>query len=380
MNSNILEVLQIPSISPTRHYWIIRTNGGDYYEDFVLHQYISIAWDYVTLNILNTQDEDAIKRLIEEYESLTSTVKDDIDDDSDGTTKGTITSIYNKICRFVFEIQKGDIILIPSKNSDYITIAEVTGDTYERSNYVEDYLKENPDTELHPCPYCKRRKITTLKTISKSEMDIYLAKGFNSQHALSNMDEYAPFIDRTIYGIYSKGDQIHTTIHAGHPNGLTLKELVTLSSSLEESANSLAEQCGVEFDSSNIEIKLNIHSPGLIELIGAVSGAVVVLSLLVFSINNLINGGKVSLSYKKDKESGKINFSVESESVGLNGHTENEQRLELQKKTELLNLVNDLDIKSPEIISAILNNQEVTPTMIADAQKQLPSESQNSVE
>ncbi len=380
MNSNILEVLQIPSISPTRHYWIIRTNGGDYYEDFVLHQYISIAWDYVTLNILNTQDEDAIKRLIEEYESLTSTVKDDIDDDSDGTTKGTITSIYNKICRFVFEIQKGDIILIPSKNSDYITIAEVTGDTYERSNYVEDYLKENPDTELHPCPYCKRRKITTLKTISKSEMDIYLAKGFNSQHALSNMDEYAPFIDRTIYGIYSKGDQIHTTIHAGHPNGLTLKELVTLSSSLEESANSLAEQCGVEFDSSNIEIKLNIHSPGLIELIGAVSGAGVVLSLLVFSINNLINGGKVSLSYKKDKESGKINFSVESESVGLNGHTENEQRLELQKKTELLNLVNDLDIKSPEIISAILNNQEVTPTMIADAQKQLPSESQNSVE
>lgn len=380
MNSNILEVLQIPSISPTRHYWIIRTNGGDYYEDFVLHQYISIAWDYVTLNILNTQDEDAIKRLIEEYETLTSTVKDDIDDDSDGTAKGTITSIYNKICRFVFEIQKGDIILIPSKNSDYITIAEVTGDTYERSNYVEDYLKENPDTELHPCPYCKRRKITTLKTISKSEMDIYLAKGFNSQHALSNMDEYAPFIDRTIYGIYSKGDQIHTTIHAGHPNGLTLKELVTLSSSLEESANSLAEQCGVEFDSSNIEIKLNIHSPGLIELIGAVSGAGVVLSLLVFSINNLINGGKVSLSYKKDKESGKINFSVESESVGLNGHTENEQRLELQKKTELLNLVNDLDIKSPEIISAILNNQEVTPTMIADAQKQLPSESQNSVE
>ena len=115
MNSNILEVLQIPSISPTRHYWIIRTNGGDYYEDFVLHQYISIAWDYVTLNILNTQDEDAIKRLIEEYETLTSTVKDDIDDDSDGTAKGTITSIYNKICRFVFEIQKGDIILIPSK-------------------------------------------------------------------------------------------------------------------------------------------------------------------------------------------------------------------------------------------------------------------------
>ena len=133
-------MLHIPSISPTRHYWIIRTNGGDYYDDFILHQYISIAWDYVTLNILNNQPEDAIKRLIEEYESHSSPVKEDIEDDSDGTAKGTITSIYNKIWRFVFEIQKGDIILIPSKNSDSITIAEVIGDTYERSNYVEDYL------------------------------------------------------------------------------------------------------------------------------------------------------------------------------------------------------------------------------------------------
>lgn len=380
MNSNILDVLRIPTIPQSRHYWIIRTNGGDYYEDFVLHQYISIAQDYVTLNILNNQAEDAIKRLIEEYEFQDSVVKENVDEESDGTAKGTITSIYNKIYRFVFEIQKGDIILIPSKNSDYITIAEVVGDTYERSNYVEDYLKENPETELHPCPYCKRRKISSLKTISKSEMDIYLAKGFNSQHALSNMDEYAPFIDRTIYGIYSKGDQIHTTIHAGHPNGLTLQELVRLATTIEESATNLAEQCGLDFDSSSIEVKLNIHSPGLVELIGAVSGAGVVLTLLVFTINNLINGGKLSLSYKKDEENGKINFSVESESVGLKGHDETAKLLDLQKKTELLEIVDNLDIKSPEIISAILNGKEVTPDMVAEAQKQLPSESHNSVE
>lgn len=380
MNSNILDVLQIPTIAQSRHYWIIRTNGGDYYEDFVLHHYISIAWDYVTLNILNNQSEESIKRLIEEYEFQDSSVKEDEDEESDGTTKGAITSIYNKIHRFVFEIQKGDVILIPSKNSDLVTIAEVTGDTYERANYVEDYLKENPETELHPCPYCKRRKIKTLKTISKIEMDIYLAKGFNSQHALSNMDEYAPFIDRTIYGIYSKNNQIHTTIHAGHPNGLTLKELVILSKTIEESAAGLAEQCGITFDSSNIEVKLNIHSPGLIELIGAMAGSGIVLTLLIFSINNLVNGGKLSLSYKKDEETGEINFSVNSESTGLKGHDENAKLLDLQKKTELLELVDNLDIKSPEIISAILNDREITPNMIAEAQNQLPAESENSVD
>ena len=41
MNTNILDALNIPSVSPDRHYWIIRTKGGQYYNDFVLHQYIS---------------------------------------------------------------------------------------------------------------------------------------------------------------------------------------------------------------------------------------------------------------------------------------------------------------------------------------------------
>ena len=55
MKGNIFELLNIPKVSAERHYWIIRTNGGTYYEDFVLHQYISIAWDYATLNILNNR-------------------------------------------------------------------------------------------------------------------------------------------------------------------------------------------------------------------------------------------------------------------------------------------------------------------------------------
>ena len=68
MKSNILDLLNIPIVKSDRHYWIIRTNGGDYYQDFTIHQYISIAWDYVTLTILNNENEDSIKRLISVYE------------------------------------------------------------------------------------------------------------------------------------------------------------------------------------------------------------------------------------------------------------------------------------------------------------------------
>ena len=382
MKSNILEILKIPEVSTKRHYWIIRTNGGIYYQDFIMHEYISISWDYITLNILNNENEDAIKRLIGMYAGNLNEEIDLDDEETDGSSKGKVTAIYNKIHRFVFEISRGDIVLIPSSNSDFITIAEVTGDVYENPNYVETRLLKDPDSETVPCPYYKRRKIRTLKTIEKGKMDIYLSKGFYSQHALSSMDDYAPYIDRTIYGIYSKGDEVHTTIHAGHPNGLTLKELVSLSTMLEESASSLAHQCGIPFDSSAVEVKLNIHSPGLIELIGAASGIGIVLSLLMFSINNIINGGKLSISFKRDAASGDLDFSVNSESIGLKGHDEDGERLELQRKKELLEMISELDIKSPEIISSIINGEKITPEMISEAQKSntLSSETEDTME
>lgn len=367
MDSNILELFKIPKISKERHYWIIRTNGGEYYDDFILHQYISISWDYVSLNVLYNQSEDEIKRLIDVYEKNTTISKNELDDENDGSSKGKVTSIYNKLNRFVFEIDKGDIVLIPSVNSDKITLAEVTGDVFETQNYVETYLKENPNTEINPCPYYKRRKINTLKTITKKEMDIYLAKGFNSQHALSNMDEYAPFIDRTIYGIYSKGDELHTTIHAGHPNGLSLRELVVLSHTLEETTSSLAEQCEIPFDSSEIEVKLNIHSPGIIELISYAAASGIVLSMLAFSINNIINGGKFNLSLKRDATTKNIDFTINSETPGIRGNNQIDKTIELNCKSELLQLVNELDIKSPDIISAILNGEKITPEMISEA-------------
>ena len=381
MKSNILELLNVPTIDTSRHYWVIRTNGGIYYQDFILHEYISISWDYITLNMLNNENEDAIKRLIGLYVGNKEEGIDLDDDETDGSSKAKVTSIYNKIHRFVFDIGRGDIVLIPSANSDYITIAEVIGEAYENPTYVESRLLNDPDSETVPCPYHKRRKIRTLKTIEKNKMDIYLSKGFNSQHALSNMDDYAPYIDRTIYGIYSKGEEVHTTIHAGHPNGLTLKELVIFSKALEETATSLATQCDIPFDSSEIEVKLNIHSPGIIELISCAAASGIVLSMLIFSINNIINGGKFNLSFKRDAATKNIDFSISSETAGFRGNNQEDNRVELKKQTELLQLVNELDIKSPDIISSILNGEKITPEMVSEAQKnnKLSSESKDTM-
>ena len=55
------------------------------------------------------------------------------------------------------------------------------------------------------------------------------------------------------------------------------------------------------------------------------------------------------------------------------------KRIELKEKEELLELVDKLDVKTPEIVSAILNGDKITPNMIVSSQnaKQISSSSES---
>ena len=83
------------------------------------------------------------------------------------------------------------------------------------------------------------------------------------------------------------------------------------------------------------------------------------------------------MSFKRDGATKDIDFSVNSTSPGLRGHNQEDKKIELTEKTELLNLINNLDIKTPEIVSAILNDEKITPEMISEAQTKAISSSES---
>lgn len=340
----VLEKLNIPIIEE-RNYWLVRSNGGKYYHDFVLHDYIAIAWDYITLSIINEKSEAEVKKVIElTEESLTAK----IEFTEEEISSGVVTSIYNKLDRFINEFKVGDIVLVPSRNSDFISIGTITSNVFEDSSYINNYIKENPTTELNLCPYHKRREVDWIKEIPKEKLDIYLTKAFNSQHAISQLNEYSEFIDRNIYPIYAKGEELHSTIEAGHPNGLTLKELAELSSNLELSLIDLCMQAGVDYNEKDYNVKINIHSPGLMELIGYGAAAGITISILMFALNHLINGGTFKIGFKKDAITKNTEFILESETKGIRGRELDFKEFDLKQQVELRKLAEDLEIKSPE--------------------------------
>ncbi len=155
----ITNTYNIPVIQE-RNYWFVRTLGGDFFPDFITNSYIAIGWDYVNLNDMKFERDPLIVRMkieINEIQKRTQVDFDLVDIEEPSTKedeeynrmiKSKITKIYNKINSFVNEMNEGDIVLIPSYNSDKLVIGVIKSAAYENTEYIEQFIKDNPDSAI----------------------------------------------------------------------------------------------------------------------------------------------------------------------------------------------------------------------------------------
>ena len=308
---------KIPEIQ-NRNYWLIRTETGKYYNDFAINDYVAIDWNYISIDIAKTEKIKTIRKLIEKHE-------EQID-------KQQTTIILNKVNRFVNVIKENDIIIIPSENSESISIGIcLQNEAYEDKNYIENYKKDN-DTSIDLCPFYKRRKVKWLKNIKKANADIYLLQMLYSHHAIFNVNEYAPFINRCVYPAYIMNNELHYTFKAGNERGLSLKEWTSLFDFFNTSFEDYSDKFDIELDPDDIQIKANIHSPGYVEIIAIAGLSMLALGFLIFAINHFVCGGKTKILLKIDPENKHLDFSVNAESPGLLGRKLQFKSLELSQK------------------------------------------------
>lgn len=335
---DVTEFFSIPKVSSSKKYWLVRTNSGEFYRDFTQNNYIAIGWDYVTIKMMQNKSEKEIKSLIETRQNQESATNNNSEELDESTKLGTITAIYNKIYRFVKELSIGDIVIIPSANSDQISIGVITSDIFSNPNYEKDYLKENPETEIVLCTYHKRRHVEWLKTIRKAKLDIYLSKVLASHHAISSISDYAMYVDRAIYDIYEKDNKIHAIFHTTRTNGITLHELRDFFDSLSDLIDDASANFGIDGASKDIEVKLNIHSPGIIEIATCVMGTGIALSGVIFALGHYRHGGKINATV--ERKDGEFSFHIDSESKGTLQYKFNMEKLNnaqrIQKESDII--------------------------------------------
>lgn len=269
----------IPEINPNRNYWLVRTQGGMFFQEFFFSDYIAIDWNEI-------DDVDLIKDE-KRHNELVELIKEKYDKDS---VPGLSA---NQMRKFVRDMKKGDVVIIPSKNSEYIAYGELLNDEI----YIENVKEE--ELEKDDCNFRKRRAVRWIKHQKKEEIDVYMYKLLNNHQTISSANEFADIIDRTLQPFYIKDDKAHFIVKVnqeGDISAIDLSSFVYNTTSLVDSFNKISNE---QFNKREINTKVNVHSPGIIEFIGPIK----VMSCIAFGAVILL-GGETSFFGIKIKTDG----------------------------------------------------------------------------
>ena len=249
MNSihDLLELfseISIPEIDANTQFWLIRTNGGRFYKEFVNNGYVALGWNRLTKETVFSKSS---------MDSLKDEIKKLYGESRPGNP-------INKCNRFINEIQKGDYALIPNVGSTEFAICRL-GRYYEVDEFDVDFEKEELlklSDEAIRCPYLKRREIKVLLTVSSRRLGLKLLKATSSYHGISSLNEYAEEILNCIYNCYIYKDSLNYTINIAKKEKIKMREFSQLMYSVTEL------MCEVVNDEDSISVTSNVNSPGKI--------------------------------------------------------------------------------------------------------------------
>lgn len=337
--------IDIPEIPSTRRYWLIRTERGKFYRDFKENGYVALGWNHFT----NLDDLKSAALASQVREKLTGIFKKVYPNE-----KRPGLAI-NQMIKFVTDISIDDVIIIPSANSNEISIGVVTSTPYTESpNENNPSCLDIEKPEYEECHFSKRIQVKWLTQIKKENVDLRLSKLLNARNTITHADDYSHFIDRSIYALYYKNGNVHLTLHVEKKEDVTVDEFAELLSSIKGIVNAYE----IPDEHKTLSIKSRVESPGPIEFFG---GAVSVSLIAAVVVGYLRYGGKLSFkipfshitfSFKTDGALGMKLRKVEEENrhqeamiAESNRHQEEMAKLEIEK---LKRSLKRLKIKPPK--------------------------------
>ncbi len=283
----ILSILNIEQIPKERNYWLIRTESGKFYFDFLENNYVSIGWDeFSDINIFKNTEEKKLK------EHIASVYKDE-------KRPGYI---YNQIRRFMFDIKKGDMILIPSENSSQIAFGLV-----QETFFIRDTISNTTNIKIPKCNFKKCIKVEWKSKIFKEKFDPYLKMLLFTHTTITDINDYKGYINRLLYSNYILDDMIHVTFNITTKDNINAVELLNFLNLIsKESIDVFNQVTGSNFKKDTVDVKLNVQSPGPIEFIGYAIGGILVISI----INAFLFGIKLDVELFKI-----VKFNIENEGL-----------------------------------------------------------------
>jgi hypothetical protein len=334
---------QLPEINPNRRYWLVRTQGGEYYNAFVKGGYVAIGYDKITLSDIkagNTKNDTGVK-------ILSAIISKKYKQDEEGRP----THSASQLIKFAYTIKKGDIVLIPSENSSEITFGEVT------DNHA--YLARG--VQLVNCPFKKRKKVKWLKKVYRDSLDPNLYKLMFSHHTISDGDSYAQYIDAMLDSFFVKNKQAHIVIGVQSKKDINARELFEMGLYSLELLDDFCQQESLPYNGNDVSVKIELQSPGSIELVGWTVASIVLVGLIIVG---LAGGGFGYKDSKGTQVALKSDGIIERMRKYLNSKGKRDNMKKLLKDH-----LENLDIKDPEDLIKVLKQIQDNQTKAKEKPK-----------
>lgn len=320
--------LNITTIDDNTNYWFIRTDSGNKFEDFYFGNYVAIGWDKFNdiEYIKNTKHDDLKFEVEKQYP----------EEKKPG-------SIAGQLHKFVNDIKIGDFVLIPSANCDRIAFGKITGNVeiYEPT-YEEKLDAECDEVELD---YFKRRSVKWFeKPYTRYEIDKLILPIIYSHGAVVSANNYADFINRTLFPIYYRNQALHAIYYINKQNDISAYDFNRFLNCFFELFKLYSGAVGENVNKDTLQIKASFNSPGPVEIITKSARFFIVL----IGISALLSGGNCNLEIKaKDILETNIQFNspgLLDKLIDLKLLEDNKDNIEEVKK-EVTDSASELEIK-----------------------------------
>lgn len=333
----------LPVIPQNKKYWLVRTQGGKYYNEFKSGGFIGINWNEISFEDIDNLSEDNVKlELKRSYPNIQRV----------GTT-------YNQLRIFANVMKPGDTVVITGTNSNKFSVGQVTGSD---KGYIVDIDESSLENYPNLCPYTKRRRVKWFKEFHKWDVEMEMFKLLqHAQHTISDANEYEDVIESMIHDFYIRGDYAQISLEVTRDGDIPPRAFFEMGNELLK----LAEEFGNESISSNIDIdnistSININSPGKIKFKGSYKTIFIIGILFV----GLAGGG---INVKLPKVIGGGSFDIEMNSVVSEiSRFLNDRQDRSQKQLLLQQYIHDLEMESPNELAKLINALESTDEVDED--------------
>lgn len=326
-----------PTIQADANYWFVRTNGGQLYHPFISAGCIAIGYNQVSMQFIRAlNDAPADREKLKNKISLHYPPKRN----AEGKLVDQSGLHASQLLRFCNGMKPGDIVMCPSEKTERISVGVIE----EGEPFEEELTHQGA---VFP-EFSKRRPVRWIRGADKAELNPNLFKLFLNQQTIADANAYAHWIDALLYEFFRKGDEFHYVLRVEKEEHIGAQSLFGACVELLRLVEDFAASEGFDAGVDDIETRINLNSPGDVELWKTGIQAVALCALLIVGLN----GGGFELHIKQ------IDLRLSSKTEGLLARlTQFLNERQRRKMVEDVRLkIQNLKVRTPQQLIDLIKN------------------------